>query len=200
MIITCPKCNTQHDVTGRPAGDKLTCSCGNVLAVPAGGGAPAKAKSSTSASTVVLIVLAVLAVPCVIGILAAIAIPSFIRYQERAKAAEARTNLRMLCTDEVSYHAEHDEWLAAGPAPRPIPGRQPVAFPRDPNFEKLGFEPGRVRYQYEVLVDGDPRGANTPVRCVARGDLKGTGRPSLLEVRIGEDGAPGPVRAEHETE
>jgi ribosomal protein S27E len=198
MTITCPKCNTPHDVTGRQPGEKINCSCGNVLAVPAGGGA--QAKSSFPVWIVVLIVLGVMAIPC-IGILAAIAIPNFIKFQQRSKQVEARTNLRMLCTEEVAYHEEHSEWLAAGPAPRSIPGREPEAFPRDPNFEKLGFEPAsRVRYQYEVVVDGDPKGANTPVRCVARGDLNGDGKASLFEVRIGEDGQPGPVRSEHETE
>jgi Tfp pilus assembly protein PilE len=200
MVITCPKCNTQHDVSGRKAGEKFTCSCGNVLAVPAGAGPAQAKKSSFPVWAIVLIVLGVMVVPC-IGILAAIAIPNFIKFQERSKQMEARTNLRMLCTEEVAYHAEHDEWLAAGPSPSAVPSAKMEAFPADPNFKKLGFEPGqRVRYQYEVIVEGDPKGPTTPVRCVARGDLNGNGRTSLFEVRIGEDGQPGPVRSEHETE
>src|SRR5580692_3915500 len=124
MTITCPKCNTPHDVTGRAAGERITCTCGNVLAVPA---ASAK-KSGFPTWLIVLLILGVLAIPC-IGILAAIAIPGFIRYKSRAESAEARVEVRALCTAEVAYHLEHDEWLAAGPAPRSIPGGERVAFP-----------------------------------------------------------------------
>jgi len=44
----------------------------------------------------------------VVGILAAIAIPNFVRFQSRAKQSEARSELRALYTASMSYQAEHD--------------------------------------------------------------------------------------------
>ena len=46
----------------------------------------------------------------IIGILAALAIPNFIRFQARSKQAEARANLKALFTAEKSYFAAHDAY------------------------------------------------------------------------------------------
>jgi type IV pilus assembly protein PilA len=47
-------------------------------------------------------------VVAIIGILAAIAIPNFLRYQCKSKQAEAKTNLGAIFTSEESYRAEYD--------------------------------------------------------------------------------------------
>jgi type IV pilus assembly protein PilA len=47
-------------------------------------------------------------VVAIIGILAAIAIPNFIRFQARSKQGEAKSNLRALFTAERSYYQEKD--------------------------------------------------------------------------------------------
>lgn len=49
-------------------------------------------------------------VVAIIGILAAIAIPNFMRYQAKAKQSEAKINLGAIYTSEVTYHAEKDEY------------------------------------------------------------------------------------------
>jgi type IV pilus assembly protein PilA len=49
-------------------------------------------------------------VVAIIGILAAIAIPNFIRFQARSKQAEARTNLKAVFTGQKSRHAEKDSY------------------------------------------------------------------------------------------
>lgn len=52
----------------------------------------------------------VMVVVAIIGILAAIAIPSFIRFQARSKQSEAKTNLRAVFTGERSRFGERDRY------------------------------------------------------------------------------------------
>jgi hypothetical protein len=88
------------------------------------------------------------------GIMAAIAIPNFIKFQERAKNSEARANLRSLGTAERSYHAEHQAFLPFGPVP-PTMGTQPTPVPESALPAELGFAlSGPVRFQYEGVVEG----------------------------------------------
>ena len=49
-------------------------------------------------------------VVAIIGILAAIAIPNFSRFQSKAKQSEAKTNLKALCTAAKSRFAERDDF------------------------------------------------------------------------------------------
>ena len=49
-------------------------------------------------------------VVAIIGILAAIAIPNFIRFQARSKQSEAKTNLKAVFTAQKSYFGERDEY------------------------------------------------------------------------------------------
>ena len=58
-------------------------------------------------------------VVAIIGILAAIAIPNFIKFQLRAKAGESKVNLAGIRTAEESYFAEagtYLDWPAEPPA------------------------------------------------------------------------------------
>ena len=49
-------------------------------------------------------------VVAIIGILAAIAIPNFIKFQARSKQSEAKSNLKALFTAQQSYFQEHDKF------------------------------------------------------------------------------------------
>jgi type IV pilus assembly protein PilA len=49
-------------------------------------------------------------VVAIIGILAAIAIPNFIRYQLRSKTAEARTNMGGIKTNQESFRSDMDNY------------------------------------------------------------------------------------------
>jgi type IV pilus assembly protein PilA len=49
-------------------------------------------------------------VVAIIGILAAIAIPNFIKFQARSKQSEAKTNLKAMFQAEKSYFAERDTY------------------------------------------------------------------------------------------
>ncbi len=74
-------------------------------------------KKRNGAVTIVVIVVAVfLAVPC-LGILAAIAIPNFIRYQLRAKASEVPALVEGLVRSEQAALARGGKYVA-------LPGRR----------------------------------------------------------------------------
>ncbi len=49
-------------------------------------------------------------VVAIIGILAAIAIPNFLKYQAKSKQSEAKMNLGSLGTSAEAYHAEKDTY------------------------------------------------------------------------------------------
>jgi type IV pilus assembly protein PilA len=94
----------------------------------------------------------------IVGILAALAIPNFLRFQLRAKSSEAKANLAAIRTSEDAYFSEFGVFIAAAATPAALPGgvRQPWPSPTPgcPNcFDTLGFVPeGEVLFQYEVVV------------------------------------------------
>jgi len=53
-------------------------------------------------------------VVAIIGILAAIAIPNFVKFQCRSKQSEAKTNLKALYVAQESYRAENDTYITMG--------------------------------------------------------------------------------------
>ncbi len=121
MSIKCPKCGHPVDVTGLQPGSTVTCTCGNVLMVPK------KGMSRTLLFVLIGAGAVVLACPC-LGILSAIAIPNFIRYQARAKQSECRANLKAFYA--VARAAKEGEHLQK-------------------DLSKLGFTPERGnRYAY----------------------------------------------------
>jgi len=50
-------------------------------------------------------------VVAIIGVLAAIAIPNFMRYQARAKQSEAKSNLVAIHTGQIAYFAENNKYI-----------------------------------------------------------------------------------------
>ncbi len=62
-------------------------------------------------------------VVAIIGILAAIAIPNFLRFQLKAKTSEGKTNIAAIRTAEQSYYSEFGTYVSADGAPSPY-GRQ----------------------------------------------------------------------------
>jgi prepilin-type N-terminal cleavage/methylation domain-containing protein len=54
----------------------------------------------------------------IIGILAAIAIPNFIKFQARSKQSEAKSNLKSIFTAERSFFQEKDRYPSTRPASR----------------------------------------------------------------------------------
>jgi len=90
-------------------------------------------------------------VVAIIGLLAALAIPNFIRFQARSKQSEVKANLKSLFTAERSYYQEKDAYSEC--------------------IKKIGFNPERGnRYHYSVNSAGDTEACNSvEARATAAG-------------------------------
>jgi type II secretory pathway pseudopilin PulG len=146
-------------------------------------GPPTKPKSRVL--VIVLVVLGLAAfVPCVVGVLAAVAIPSFIGYVRRSKTAEALANLRELASAEQSWCNDHGTYLVpGGPVPAFTPGGVKAVgdFAADPTFHALGFDPGTPVYYSYSVADVSPG----EIAITARGDLDGDGAESAFVLHCG---------------
>jgi type IV pilus assembly protein PilA len=111
-------------------------------------------------------------VVAIIGILASIAIPNFMRYQLRSKSSEAAVNLGAIKTSEIAYFGSRDVYVTAKPNPTEVPGadRDPFETPTTANgWLDLGWLPeGEVYFQYAVATDTTQGGQFT---ASALGDL-----------------------------
>lgn len=113
-------------------------------------------------------------VVAIMAILAAIAIPTYLNFQMKARESEARTNLAAIKTCEESYKAESDVYVVCDAHPAAaaaFPGSKPVDWtPDGANFDLIGFNPsGGVRYQYAVAAGTN--GITTSFSATAAGDL-----------------------------
>lgn len=121
--MKCPKCGRALDATGLAPDSGITCACGNVTAVSAGG---------TRQKTLYIIlgvVVVLVACPCVVGVLSAIAIPNFIRGQARSKQSECKTHLKAWYTAQKAHYADANAY--------------------EPTLSRVGFAPERGnRYAY----------------------------------------------------
>jgi type IV pilus assembly protein PilA len=116
-------------------------------------------------------------VVAIVGILAAIAIPSYLRFQLRSKASEARVTLAAIATAENAYFGEFNHYLAAAPTPAggPDPNRRAWSGGGLADFAQLGFVPtGDVFFTYAVDVDA----TGSAFTAGAQGDLDGNGTPT----------------------
>ena len=115
-------------------------------------------------------------VVAIIGILAAIAIPNFLKFQLKAKTSEGKTNLAAIRTAEESYHAEFGVYVSATASPANPSGTTKAAFTNtdgaNAGFDRVGWEPeGQVYFSYGVDVGS---GANVTAFSVgAAGDVDG---------------------------
>lgn len=96
--------------------------------------APAPAKKSSTGIIIAVVGVALLC-PC-IGILAAIAIPNFIKFQGKAKQSEVMSNLKAAFTAEKAYFASENKYSES---------------PMEVGFSPL---PGN-RYLYAFSTEGD---------------------------------------------
>jgi type IV pilus assembly protein PilA len=122
-------------------------------------------------------------VVAIVGMLAALAIPNFMRFQLRAKSSEGKTNLAAIRSIELGYFGEFHAFVAAAPTPTAIPGTARVPWPNPTPacpacFDRLGFTPeGDVYFQYEVVatVAGGSTAGNDVFTAAAIADLDGDG-------------------------
>ncbi|HEM46701.1 MAG TPA: prepilin-type N-terminal cleavage/methylation domain-containing protein [Alphaproteobacteria bacterium] len=96
-------------------------------------------------------------VVAIIGILAAIAIPNFLRFQLKSKTSEGKVNLAAIRTAEESYLAEFGSYVTAAATPgawTPRSAKSPFTGGGLTQFDQLGWAPeGAVFFQYAVTVD-----------------------------------------------
>ncbi len=95
-------------------------------------------------------------VVAIIGILAAIAIPNFLRFQLKAKSAEGKTNLAAIRTAEEAFFAEYGNYVSSDPSPVALDNNTKTAYSHafaDLGFDKVGWEPeGEVYFSYNVAI------------------------------------------------
>ena len=98
-------------------------------------------------------------VVAIIGILAAIAIPNFLRFQLKAKSSEGKTNIAAIRTAEESYFAEYGNYVSALPSPPGIDGNTKTDFSHavaGEGFDRVGWAPeGQVYFFYSVEINSD---------------------------------------------
>ncbi len=119
-------------------------------------------------------------VVAIIGILAAVAIPQYRKFQLKAKTSEAKTNLGAIMTCEASWQAEHDVYVLAAD----YPGVANVGATKQAwnagagsGFTIIGFVPqGNVYYSYSV---GTTQPANNSAAAIG-----GANDPSAVNATV----------------
>ena len=149
-------------------------------------------------------------VVAIIGILAAIAIPNFIRFQLRSKAGEAKLNLAAIQTAEHGYFGEfgtYIDMLAVEPQTTGLDAVPPSSTKRrwsacpatitmaSPGHCIMGYFPeGPTYYDYGVASDGPGNGALAPGLVAtefwadALSDIDGDTQTNIWGLRVPQQG------------
>ncbi len=150
--------------------------------------------------------LELMVVVAIVGVLAAIAIPTFMASVRRSKAVEATQNLNALFKASSSYYAaeRNGSGLGAGTVAGCTVGSAPLtpanpssqkalgAFASDPAFAALGFSVADYIY-FGYAVDsigadcGRSAGTTDIYTLRAEGDLDGDDVNSRFELVVGSD-------------
>ena len=135
-------------------------------------------------------------VVAIIGILAAIAIPNFLRFQLKAKSSEGKTNLAAIRTSEESYFAEYGVYVSAFPSPptdQMAPYNQKTlyvdAFPTL-GFDITGWSPeGRVYFNYSAEINADASQFTAGAGADIDNDVDSGGAPQVWGYKKGSQDA-----------
>jgi prepilin-type N-terminal cleavage/methylation domain-containing protein len=126
-------------------------------------------------------------VVAMIGILSTLAIPSFSRYQNRARRSESHTNLASLGKTQKAYYAEFGIFIGVEMVPSTVTGANPGPAKRDsavvlPAFATVGWYPeGSVFFDYDTNTGGFASCAcKTCFTSTAYGDVDGDGAISII--------------------
>jgi type IV pilus assembly protein PilA len=127
-------------------------------------------------------------VVAIIGILAAIAIPNFLRFQLKAKTSEGKTNLAAIRTAEESYYSEFGIYVSANASPAEPGENLKIAFDNvdglNNGFDRLGWTPeGYVFFNYGVATSG------SEYTATAGADIDKDANPQTWGYKKGTEGA-----------
>lgn len=101
-------------------------------------------------------------VVAIIGVLASVAIPSFLNYQLNSKRSEAFANLASLAKAQKAYFAEFSDYVAVAAEPSGALGTPPTTTTRDQTslntaFADVGWVPdSQVFFDYDTATAADP--------------------------------------------
>jgi prepilin-type N-terminal cleavage/methylation domain-containing protein len=134
-------------------------------------------------------IIELMIVVAILGILAAVAIPSFRTYQWKAKRSEAYVNLGALANSQKAYHALHDTFVGVVPAePGFALSNTPGSRARDSAgidaaFVEVGWAAeGSVFFDYDTNSQALGVGCGCP-KCftsTAYGDIDGDNSQSAI--------------------
>ena len=114
-------------------------------------------------------------VVAIIGILAAIAIPNYIKYQLSAKRSEVNGAVDGIKNAEAKYDAEHDGYLAAATEPRDdgTLGKSQVSWDTAAaEWISLGWAPdGNIRGNYTVVLIAGGTGVPESYTITGKSDV-----------------------------
>jgi prepilin-type N-terminal cleavage/methylation domain-containing protein len=125
-------------------------------------------------------------VVAIIGLLAAVAIPNFQRYQNKARRTEGFTNLASLAKAQKAYHAEFGIFVGVLAEPLGTTGVPPHTQKRPSEsvaeaFSVVGWRPeGDVFFDYDTNTKGIACDCESCFTSTAYGDVDGDGGLSLL--------------------
>lgn len=138
-------------------------------------GGQGKGKGGMMATCLIVAgVLVCLSVP-VIGILAAIAVPNFMRYQCKAKQSEAKSNLMGLYVAEKAFHADYgyysSDLVSVGWTPFGAPAYvYGFAYPGPEELRESERKPADYDADRKDTVDSSLAGANYQTNKMVDGD------------------------------
>lgn len=134
----------------------------------------------------------------ILALLAAIALPMYIKQAYRAKSTEAAINLSGIRVLMLAFHAEHETFIGTSiEPPQPVTGLKktwPDSAPLETwettglgTFANIGFRPtGEVYFHYGCVAEP---GA---VRCEAATDLDGSAPISIWQIALRSTEQPHP--------
>jgi type IV pilus assembly protein PilA len=135
-------------------------------------------------------------VVAIIGILAAIAIPNFLRFQLKAKSSEGKSNLAAIRTAEESYYSEFGVYVSSNASPTTIGKNQKTDFVNadgtNKGFDRLGWSPeGLVFFNFFNYAIGANAGYSQ-FTATAAADIDADGVNQVWGYKKGTSGPKSP--------
>ncbi len=130
-------------------------------------------------------------VVAIIGILASVAMPAFLKYIKRSKTTEALTQIRKIYDGEIAYFdVDHvnrsglrssSQFINASPQPSLVPaGTRTLGNWTDDGWVELKFSlDSPISFRYQAIASG--RGIAAAFTARAEGDLDGDNNTSVFE-------------------